>query len=234
MAAAEMPPYNQGREETILAGHADISGAHQEAETPEVLSRREWMANATIAISGVIGLTLAIPIVGSLLPDVGSGGAAFTPLDENGWKQLQSATDKPVQIDINLKSKDAYLPEQSSPQSVWGVKVKDPQKFVRDRSDLFGPGGKELLPYPIVSMGFVLFSPICPHLGCYYRYVAETGKFFCPCHGSVYDGYGAHLSGPAERGLDPLPLKEQSGVAQVEWIRYAPTVPNRLVISYTS
>lgn len=234
MAAAEMPPYNQGREETILAGHADISGAHQEAETPEVLSRREWMANATIAISGVIGLTLAIPIVGSLLPDVGSGGAAFTPLDENGWKQLQSATDKPVQIDINLKSKDAYLPEQSSPQSVWGVKVKDPQKFVRDRTDLFGPGGKELLPYPIVSMGFVLFSPICPHLGCYYRYVAETGKFFCPCHGSVYDGYGAHLSGPAERGLDPLPLKEQSGVAQVEWIRYAPTVPNRLVISYTS
>ena len=234
MAAAEMPPYNQGREETILAGHADISGAHQEAETPEVLSRREWMANATIAISGVIGLTLAIPIVGSLLPDVGSGGAAFTPLDENGWKQLQSATDKPGQIDINLKSKDAYLPEQSSPQSVWGVKVKDPQKFVRDRTDLFGPGGKELLPYPIVSMGFVLFSPICPHLGCYYRYVAETGKFFCPCHGSVYDGYGAHLSGPAERGLDPLPLKEQSGVAQVEWIRYAPTVPNRLVISYTS
>src|SRR5207248_6545924 len=111
--------------------------AYDEPETPEIISRREWMANATIAISGVIGLTLAIPIVGSLNPDVGAGGAAWTPLDENAWKQLQSATDQAVRIDINLKSKDAYLPEQSSPQSVWGIKVKDPQKFTRDRPDLF-------------------------------------------------------------------------------------------------
>ncbi len=217
-----------------MSSHTHVHGVHEEPETPEVISRRQWMANATIAISGVIGLTLAIPIVGSLAPPAGSGGATWTPLDENGWKQFVSETDKPVQIDINLKSKDAYLPEQSSPQSVWGVKVKDPQKFMRDRIDLFGPDGKDTLPYQIVNMGFVLFSPICPHLGCYYRYVAETGKFFCPCHGSEYDGYGAHLAGPAARGLDPLPLREQSGVAQCEWIRYAPTIPNRLVISYTS
>ena len=234
MAAAEMPPYNQGREETNLAGHGEISGAYHEAESPEVLSRRQWMANATIAISGVIGLTLAIPIVGSLLPPAGSGGETFTPLDANGWKQLQTATDKAVRIDINLKSKDAYLPAQTSPQSVWGIKVKDPQKFTSDRSDLFGPGGKDTLPYPIVTLGFVLFSPICPHLGCYYNYNAAANKFQCPCHGSQFDQNGAHIAGPAARGLDPLPLKEQSGVAQVEWIRYAPTIPNRLVISYTS
>jgi menaquinol-cytochrome c reductase iron-sulfur subunit len=192
------------------------------------------MANATIAISGVIGLTLAIPIVVSLKPPVDSGGATFTPLDENGWKQLQTATDKAVQIDINLKSKDAYLPEQSSRQSVWGIKVKDPQKFMRDRSDLFGAGGKDVLPYSIVTMGFVLFSPICPHLGCYYQYKSATNTFFCPCHGSTYDQYGARTGGPTARGLDPLPLREQSGVAECEWIRYAPTIPNRLVISYTS
>jgi menaquinol-cytochrome c reductase iron-sulfur subunit len=217
-----------------LSSHTHVHGAHPEPETPEVLSRRQWMANATIAISGVIGLVIAVPVVGSLIPDVGAGGATWTPLDDNGWKQLQSGTDKPIQIDINLKSKDAYLPEQSSPQSVWGIKVKDPQKFMRDRTDLFGPGGKDTLPYPIVNMGFVLFSPICPHLGCYFRYVPATGHFFCPCHGSEYDGYGAHLAGPAARGLDPLPLREQSGLAQCEWIRYAPTIPNRLVISYTA
>ena len=174
------------------------------------------MANATIAISGVIGLTLAIPIVGSLIPDVGAGGASWTPLDETGWKQLQSATDKAIKIDINLKSKDAYLPEQSSPQSVWGIKVKDPQKFTRDRTDIFGAAGKDTLPYPIVTLGFVLFSPICPHLGCYYNYDASANKFVCPCHGSQFDQYGARLAGPTARGLDPLPLREQSGVAQCE------------------
>ncbi len=216
-----------------MSSHAH-PGANDEPETPEVISRRQWMANATITISGVIGLTLAIPIVGSLLPDVGAGGATWTPLDENGWKQLQNATDTPVHIDINLKSKDAYLPEQSSPQSAWGIKVKDPQKFMRDRSDLFGPGGKDTLPYPIVNMGFVLFSPICPHLGCYYQWQGSQNRFFCPCHGSMYDPNGALTHGPAVRGLDPLPLREQSGVAQCEWIRYAPTIPNRLVVSYTA
>lgn len=217
-----------------MSSHAQVTGPYEEAETPEVLSRRKWMANATITLSGVIGLTLAIPIIGSLVPDVGSGGATWTPLDANGWKELQQATDKPVQITINLKSKDAYLPEQSSPQSVWAIKVKDPQKFVRDRSDLFGSGGKDTLPYPIVNMGFVLFSPICPHLGCYYHWDAPNNRFFCPCHGSEYDYNGAHIAGPAARGLDPLPVKAQTGVAQVEWIRYAPTIPSRLVISYTA
>jgi len=233
VAAAEKPPYNRSGGDANLSSHTHVHGAYEEPETPEVISRRQWMANATIAISGVIGLTLAIPIVGSLVPDVGSGGATFTPLDDNGWKQLQTATDKAVQIDINLKSKDAYLPEQTAPQSVWGIKVKDPQKFMRDRKDLF-VDDKDTLPYPVVTMGFVLFSPICPHLGCYYQYKTATNSFFCPCHGSTYDQYGARTGGPTARGLDPLPLREQSGVAQAEWIRYAPTVPNRLVISYTS
>ena len=217
-----------------MSSHTHSPHGFEEAETPEEITRRQWMAKATIAISGVIGLTLAIPIVGSLLPDVGAGGATWTPLDEKTWKQLQTATDKAVQIDINLKSKDAYLPEQSSPQSVWGIKVKDPQKFMRDRSDLFTPAGKDTLPYPIVTLGFVLFSPICPHLGCYYNYDAANNKFACPCHGSQFDQYGAHIAGPAARGLDPLPLREQSGVAQIEWIRYAPTIADRLVVSYTA
>ncbi len=217
-----------------MSSHAHVPGGYEEAETPEEISRRQWMANATIAISGVIGLTLAIPIVGSLIPDVGAGGTTWTPLDQNGWKQLQTATDKPVQIDINLKGKDAYLPEQSSPQSLFGIKVKDPQKFMRDRTDLFTPAGKDTLPYPIVTLGFVLFSRICPHLGCYYNYDAAANKFICPCHGSQFDQYGAHIAGPAARGLDPLPLREQSGAAQCEWIRYAPTIPDRIVVSYTA
>jgi menaquinol-cytochrome c reductase iron-sulfur subunit len=191
------------------------------------------MANATLTIGGLIGLGLAIPIVGALIPDVGSGGASWTPLDEAGWKELQAATDKAVKIDILLKSKDAYLPEESAPQSVWGIKVKNPAKFQAARTDLF-QNGKNTLPYQIVNLGFVVFSPICPHLGCFYQYNADANKFQCPCHGSQFNYDGTHIAGPAARGLDPLPLREQSGVAQVEWIRYQPTVPDRIVISYTS
>lgn len=215
-------------------GHPRILSAYDDAGTPEEISRRKFMANATLTIGGLIGLGLAIPIVGSLIPDVGAGGATWTALDDAGWKQLQTSTDKAVKIDINLKSKDAYLPEQTAPQSVWGIKVKDPAKFKAERTDLFGPGGKDMLPYEIVTLGFVIFSPICPHLGCAYQYNADANKFQCPCHGSQFDHDGTHIAGPAARGLDPLPLREQSGAAQIEWIRYASTVPDRIVISYTS
>ncbi|MGZ3505593.1 MAG: QcrA and Rieske domain-containing protein [Vulcanimicrobiaceae bacterium] len=190
------------------------------------------MANATMVMSGLIGLGLAIPIVGSLIPDVGSGGAGtWTPLDPKGLKELQAATDKAVKIDFTLKAKDAYLPEQEIPESVWGVKV-DFSRFEKARPDLFGPNKKASVPYPVVNLGFVVFSPICPHLGCRYNYNGDVNKFQCPCHGSQFDHDGAHIEGPAARGLDPLPLREKSGQAEITWIRYAPTVPDRIVVSY--
>jgi menaquinol-cytochrome c reductase iron-sulfur subunit len=215
-------------------GAPRITGSYEpEPETPEEISRRKFMANATLAIGGLITLGLAIPIVGSLIPEVASSGESWTPLDDAGWKQLQASTSSaPVHIDITLHASDAYLPEQSMPQSVWGIKVKNRAKFVSDRPDLY-TAGKDDLPYKIVTLGFVIFSPICPHLGCFYEWQGNNNRFFCPCHGSTYDPMGRHTGGPAARGLDPLPLREQSGTAQVEWIRYAPTVPDRIVVSYT-
>jgi menaquinol-cytochrome c reductase iron-sulfur subunit len=215
------------------ASHPQALSAYDLPGTYEEISRRKFMANATLTISGLIGLGLAIPIVGSLVPDVGSDGATWTGLDEAGWNELQAATNTPVQIDIKLTTKDAYLPEQGAPESVYGIKVKDPSKFRMDRSDIF-VNGKDTLPYGVANLGFVIFSPICPHLGCRYQWKAELNRFACPCHGSQFDRDGAHIAGPAARGLDPLPLREQSGKAEVEWIRFQPTVPSRIVISYTS
>ncbi len=52
---------------------------------------------------------------------------------------------------------------------------------------------------------------------------------------AVYDLDGTHLAGPAPRGLDPLPLREQNGIAEVMWIVYqSNTTPDRIVISYQS
>jgi menaquinol-cytochrome c reductase iron-sulfur subunit len=206
--------------------------AYDDPGTPEEITRRTFMANATLTLSGIIGLGLAIPIVGSLIPKTGAGSVSWSTLDGAGWKQLQSSTDMPVQINFVLDGKDAYLPEQQSPESVWGVKT-DLAKFEKLRPDIYAnPKGN--VPYPAVNMGFAIFSPICPHLGCRFNYSVEAGKFLCPCHGSTYDNDGTHLSGPATRGLDPLPLREQSGKAQITWIRYAPTIPDRIVVSYTN
>ncbi|GAC1659423.1 MAG: hypothetical protein NVS9B12_12570 [Vulcanimicrobiaceae bacterium] len=210
-----------------------------EAETPEEISRRKFMVNATITLSGVIGLGLAIPIVGSLIPTGGSGKGAWSALDPGEWKAFQQTTDKPVKLAFTVTSQDGYLPQESRTQYVWGIKT-DEAKMAKARPDLFSAGGKAgfetvkgVEPYKVVNMGFVMFSPICPHLGCYYNYDAAQNKFLCPCHGSVYTFEGAHISGPAPRGLDPLPLQEKSGRAEVMWIRYQDSTPDRLLVSFS-
>jgi menaquinol-cytochrome c reductase iron-sulfur subunit len=214
-------------------GKRHFQSAYDDPGTHEEQTRRTFMANFTIALSGVIGLGLAIPIIGSVLPHGGAGGGTWNPLNDAEWKALQKSTDKPVKISFTLKAKDAYLPEEATEQFVWGIKA-DQAKMQKARPDLFTPDGKSVLPYPVVNLGFVMFSPICPHLGCRYNYQEDTNKFLCPCHGSEYTEEGAHIAGPAPRGLDPLPLRERSGVAEVTWIRYQDSTTAHIVVSYTA
>ncbi|MDQ6932943.1 MAG: ubiquinol-cytochrome c reductase iron-sulfur subunit [Candidatus Eremiobacteraeota bacterium] len=210
-----------------------VRSAYDDPGTAEEITRRTFMANCTLALSGIIGLGLVIPIVGSLVPKGNAGGGTWSPLKANEWKQLQAATDSPVKLNFTLKSKDAYLPEEADDQFVWGIKA-DEARMRKARPDLFSDLSKAKLPYPVVTLGFVVFSPICPHLGCRYNYDAGTKKFLCPCHGSQYTYEGAHVAGPAPRGLDPLPLRERQGEAEVTWIRYQDSTADRIVVSYTA
>jgi nitrite reductase/ring-hydroxylating ferredoxin subunit len=45
-------------------------------------------------------------------------------------------------------------------------------------------------------------SQKCPHLGCHVPFCESSGRFECPCHGSVYDLAGEYIAGPAPRGMD--------------------------------
>jgi Rieske Fe-S protein len=209
-----------------------IVSAYDLPETEDEITRRKFMANATLAIGGVIGLSLAIPIVGSLLPPKGGSAGSWSPLTPQEVDSLQKATSKPVKLTFTLKYTDAYLPEQSVPEYCWGIRVDNNAKFMAARPDLFNTAGKADVPYDVVNMGFVVFSPICPHLGCYYSWSDDQNRFMCPCHGSQYAFDGTHIAGPAPRGLDPLPLREQSGSAEVMWIIYQSNTPSRIVISY--
>jgi menaquinol-cytochrome c reductase iron-sulfur subunit len=210
-----------------------ILTAYDEPQTEDEITRRTFMANATLAIGGIVTVALAVPIVGSLLPAENSQKGSWSPLSAQELAALEKATAKPVKMTFTLKFTDAYLPEQSAAEYVWGIKVSDNAKFKAARPDIFSePGGKADVPYDVVNMGFVIFSPICPHLGCYYNWNDAQNRFMCPCHGSQYTLDGTHIAGPAPRGLDPLPLREQSGSAEVTWIVYQSNTPARIVVSY--
>ena len=63
-----------------------------------------------------------------------------------------------------------------------------------------------------------VLSAICPHEGCEIAWEQNTNRFVCPCHESYFAADGSRLSGPAGRGLDPLPMRVQDGKLQVQYV----------------
>lgn len=63
-------------------------------------------------------------------------------------------------------------------------------------------------------------SSVCPHLGCTVGWQADTKNFFCACHESAFGENGEKGTGPAARGLDPLPIAVKDGRLQLTWVRY--------------
>lgn len=222
-----------------------MSQAHAEAYldpgTPEEQSRRAFMANATIVLSNVIGLIIGIPLIDYSIPGekINSlSGEAWSPVDQTDWTKLATST-SPLKISFTRKTTDGYFLPEAAEDYVWGVKMNADQwaKMQKERTDLFPPDATkaEQVPYmnSIYVAGYVIFSSICPHLGC--RFAWDDGKsiFFCPCHNSTYTRDGEKIAGPAPRGLDPLPLRDMSGKAEITWIRYKSSTPDRVIVSYS-
>ncbi|MBV8951529.1 MAG: Rieske 2Fe-2S domain-containing protein [Actinobacteria bacterium] len=180
------------------------------------------MANAVVALGGTVGLGLTIPLLTSLAPSAEAASTRWTRLTPDEAAAFQRSTDKPLKIYLKVHDVNGYFGASDQTQFVWGVRATDDQ-LKRARPELFA--GVGAVPYPAITMGFVVFSPICPHMGCKYEWKNEKNRFECPCHGSTYDRLGKHDSGPALRGLDPLPLRRYAGAVEVTWIEYRGNTP---------
>ncbi|MBV8603037.1 MAG: hypothetical protein JO359_15855, partial [Candidatus Eremiobacteraeota bacterium] len=54
-----------GGQTKVVEAHAE---SYKDPGTPEEQSRRQFMANATIVLGGVIGLVLAVPLIDYSIP----------------------------------------------------------------------------------------------------------------------------------------------------------------------
>ncbi len=144
-------------------------------------SRRNFFQWMIGLASGLIGAGLAIPLIGYVI-------SPALKRRERLWIDVGSVDElrvgEPKQLDHVTTIRDGWM-ESKSQKAVWAVKQADGEVIV--------------------------YSPICTHLGCGYRWEGEDRKFKCPCHGSVYDATGKVLAGPAPRPLDVLPSKVDNG-----------------------
>ena len=78
----------------------------------------------------------------------------------------------------------------------------------------------------VVNANNYLFalSQKCPHLGCHVPFCASSGRFECPCHGSIYDLAGEYIAGPAPRGMDryDVTLEGQNVVVDTSVLKSGP------------
>lgn len=110
---------------------------------------------------------------------------------------------EPTSLTFDDAQQDAYL-HQTVSRSVWAVKR--------------------------ASGEIVVFSPICPHLGCSAAWETKNKRFLCPCHTSVWTVDGKLVSGPSPRDLDILPSKVVDGVLMVEWQQFKVAIPEKILI----
>jgi len=76
----------------------------------------------------------------------------------------------------------------------------------------------------------VVYSPVCPHLGCQVFFDRQVKEYVCPCHGSRFAEDGARLAGPTPRGLDTLPSKLDKGGLYVQWVQYKPGIAEQVPV----
>jgi cytochrome b6-f complex iron-sulfur subunit len=73
-----------------------------------------------------------------------------------------------------------------------------------------------------VEGNYFALSQKCPHLGCRVPFCESSGRFECPCHGSIFDLAGEYIKGPSPRGMDRYELSldhEDLVVDTGRWIR---------------
>lgn len=156
-------------------------------ESPKVVSRRWLLLKAGMALNGLVGIGLAIPIVRYLFAPVRKD-SSYT-----SWVTLGSLD----QFPIGQTRLTSYKTPWTRP---WDGETDEVACYVRREG----------------SAQFKVFAINCAHLGCPVRWFPQSQLFMCPCHGGVYYADGSRASGPPERGLFTYDYKVSGGQLHID------------------
>jgi Rieske Fe-S protein len=154
-----------------------------------ILTRRGLFMKIGILFDGLVGLALAVPIVGFLLSSIKQWSAnAYV-----SWVPLGPAGKFPEGETRLATFRNPYVTPTDG-------KTADTACWVRR----------------VAGDQFQVFAINCAHLGCPVRWFPQSGLFMCPCHGGVYYRDGSRASGPPERGLFEYPFRVQDGMLTIQ------------------
>lgn len=148
--------------------------------------RRTFFKIGMATIGGLMGLAMAIPLVGFAISPV------FRKVSKK-WVDLGI-------VDLLKGSRYKKINYTFIAQDGWVETAKRRSVYVTDEGD----------------GNFVVYSRVCSHLGCLVRWDEGKDQFFCPCHGAVFDSTGNVVAGPPPRPMEKLPVRVQDGILYVK------------------
>jgi menaquinol-cytochrome c reductase iron-sulfur subunit len=149
------------------------------------LDRRRFISRSLIAVSGLAGLVVGVPIVAYLLDPL------LRPA-KNIWRDVG-----PV---------DSYVAGQTTKVAIedpsplpWAGQTAQTAVYIRRDAEA----------------AFTVFAVNCTHLGCPVTWLPNADLFMCPCHGGVYYGNGDVAGGPPPRPLFRHQTRIENGRLEV-------------------
>jgi len=200
-----------------MASDPRATGRPDGSSGPETPTRRQAVIRLLGAISGLIGAVLGVPLalfvfgptvrgksrwLASVMPPdapLGGGGAP------DGVQWLGRATPP------TLRARDPWVPVGEVKALPAGVPT-----LVTVRMPVEDGWVRDVEPVAVYARRdgadqAAVLDIHCTHLGCPVSWNRAAGRFFCPCHGGVYDSAGRVVAGPPPRRLDRYAVKVENG-----------------------
>jgi menaquinol-cytochrome c reductase iron-sulfur subunit len=145
------------------------------------INRRDFMKTAIIAIGGIIGAGIGLPVIPYII------GPAMQQETED-WIRLGSAS----KVELNTPT-------------LFKTTIETQTGWINTQEEITVYALTEN------GQDFTVMSNVCTHLGCRVRWIPEEDGFFCPCHNAVFAKDGSVVDGPPPRPLDRFESKVEDG-----------------------
>ncbi len=161
-------------------------------QDPAAISRRKFFSWLSIALSGVLGALVGVPVLGFM----------FAPLLRRApelWQPVTGEDGETISVnDFNVGEARLVTFLDTSPLPWAGVAARQAAWLRRDS-----------------EQEFIAFRVNCTHLGCPISWLPDAQIFMCPCHGGAFYQDGAVAAGPPPESLRRYPVRIEQGEVQI-------------------
>ncbi|MFQ5593363.1 MAG: ubiquinol-cytochrome c reductase iron-sulfur subunit [Anaerolineae bacterium] len=165
------------------------------------INRRRFLHGIVVAVGGIIGTLLGLPIVSYFLSPALKDNEVYAEVDRLARPKWLASTRS-----SSSRGSD-WTAVANTNEAIAGEPVEKAYAWRRKEGWMTTSGRSSIWLVKLEDSSFVAYDPHCTHLGCPYSWNEDEALFLCPCHDAAFDINGQVVKGPPPRGLDRYEVK---------------------------